>query len=73
MKDIFSMPFSDGCELIEYALDAEEEDKQFLRWAIMYQTDMDFDEFKKKIGCGDREENSQTAADILKSVKSIIG
>ncbi len=73
MKDIFSMPFSDGCELIEYALDAEEEDKQFLRWAIMYQADMDFEEFRQKIGCRGREETPQTAADILKSVKGIIG
>ncbi len=70
---VFAMPFSDGCELIGYALDAEEEDRVFLRWAVMYQKDMDFDEFRHRLGGADENEELRTAGEILRSVREIIG
>ena len=70
---IFSMPFSDGCELIEYALDAENEDRLFLRWAVMYQSQMGFAEFKEVLGAGKEPEDNRTAEEILDSVRKIIG
>ena len=44
------MPFSDGYELIRYALDADVEDRLFLRWSIWYQSQMGFEEFKSSVG-----------------------
>lgn len=67
------MPFSDGWELIEYALDAENEDRLFLRWAVMYQTQMGFAEFKGALDAGKEPEDSRSAEEILDSVRKIIG
>lgn len=70
-KDILSAPFLDGFELIEYALDAEKEDRLFLRWAIGYQSYMSFEDFKSEL----KESKSDTRSEdeILKIVKDIIG
>ncbi len=73
---VLAMPFADGCELICHASNAEEEDRLFLRWAIMYQASIGFEEFKAELlpehgvhGDGD----GRSAAEILKGVKGIIG
>lgn len=78
MKDIFSMPFFDGYELIRYALDAELEEKLFLRWAVGYQFAMDFKEFKVQAGghggmYNVTKTDNRTAGEILDTVKDIIG
>lgn len=78
VKDIFSMPFFDGYELISYALDAELEEKLFLRWVAGYQFVMEFKEFKAQAGCnagmgGVMKTDNRTAGEILDTVKDIIG
>ena len=78
MQDIFSMPFFDGYELISYALDAELEEKLFLRWVAGYQFAMEFKDFKMQAG-GDirmasvEKADNRTAGEILDTVKEIIG
>ena len=78
VQDIFSMPFFDGYELISYALDAELEEKLFLRWVTGYQFVMEFNEFKMQAG-GDismasvEKADNRTAGEILDIVKEIIG
>lgn len=73
-KDIFSMPFFDGCEMIAYAQDAECEEKLYMRWIAGYQLYMGFDEFKKEICISRRPgRDSRTAEEILDKVKGIIG
>ncbi len=70
------MPFADGCELICYASDAEEEDRIFLRWAVIYQESMGFEEFKEALSAGHGAQEAgdgRSAAEILKDVKGIIG
>ena len=67
------MPFEDGCEMIRYALDAESDDKLFLRWAVMYQAQMGFEEFKRELGSGEEAEDDRSAEEILVKVKGIIG
>lgn len=78
MQDIFSMPFFDGYELISYALDAEMEEKLFLRWVAGYQFAMEFKEFKMHAGGETGMPNvakadNRTAGEILDTVKEIIG
>lgn len=71
------MPFSDGYELIRYALDADVEDRLYLRWSIWYQSQMGFEEFRSSVGApryqAQRASDARTAEEILKGVKSIIG
>ena len=68
------MPFLDGHELISYALDAEYEERIFLRWAIGYQFVMEFEEFKKNLGENRRQiADNRTAAEILAGVREITG
>ena len=69
------MPFAEGCEMIAYALDAEHEDRLFLRWVAMYQGQMGFEEFRRELGGGKRDEpvDGRGAEDILKKVREIIG
>lgn len=73
-KDILSMPFFDGYELIQFALDEEVEEKLYLRWVIGYQNVMGFDEFKRQIDHS-REAtlDNRSAEEILDSVREIIG
>lgn len=70
------MPFSDGYDLIQYAMDADVEDRLYLRWSIWYQSQMGFAEFRE-IACpqyqGREETTGQTAEEILKGVRGIIG
>lgn len=73
MRDILSMPFFDGYELIKYAMDAEVEEKLFLRWAIGYQYSLSFEEFKRKAGAVEEIEDNRTAEEILDMVRDIIG
>lgn len=67
------MPFLDGNELINYALDAEYEERIFLRWAIGYQFVMEFEEFKRNLGAIRQVADNRTAAEILAEVKNITG
>lgn len=67
------MPFLDGNELISYALDAEYEERIFLRWAIGYQFVMEFEEFKGNLGASRQVVDNRTAAEILAEVKDITG
>ncbi len=70
------MPFAAGCEMICHASDAEEEDRLFLRWAVMYQEVMGFEEFKAELSAesGTKEAgDGRSAAEILADVKGIIG
>ena len=68
------MPFFDGFELIDYALEKEKEDKLMLRWSIHYQHAMDFDEFKRQVGVVSKQKrDNRTAGEILQSVREIIG
>lgn len=74
--DVFSMPFLDGYELVRYAMDADVEDRLYLRWSICYQSQMGFEEFKANVWPqyqGQTEAGGQTAEEILKGVKDIIG
>lgn len=74
-KDVFSMPFLDGCELIKCALDAENEEKFYARWVAGYQKEMSFLEFKQKFEyrSPDQTEKDTKAEEILIKVKEIIG
>lgn len=69
------MPFFDGFDLIQYALEAEEDDRYFLRWAAMYQREMDFEEFKRQIReiNEDKSGDRRSAQEILETVRKIIG
>lgn len=71
------MPFYDGYELIRYAMDADAEDRLFLRWSIWYQSQMGFAEFKSTVGGSRYQEqrtaDTRTAEEILKDVKAILG
>ncbi len=71
--DVFSMPFSDGCELIDHAQDADYDDRLFLRWAVMYQHGMSFGEFKNELKGGMQVKDDKSAEEILDKVKGIIG
>ena len=73
-KDILAMPFEEGCEMMQYALNAELEDKMFIRWINGYQQVMGFEEFKNQIGVESRQvRDNRTAEEILKTVRGIIG
>lgn len=67
------MPFIDGFELVQYAKDAENEDKLFIRWVAGYQSVLGFDEFKRQICVGGSAEDNRSADEILDKVKEIIG
>lgn len=68
------MPFLDGHELINYALDTEYEERIFLRWAIGYQFVMGFDDFKNNLGENRQQiADNRTAAEILAGVREITG
>lgn len=67
------MPFQDGWDMICLAQDAECEDRLFLRWAVMYQNTMGFDEFKDMIAGAVETRDSRSAEEILKAVRGIIG
>lgn len=74
--DVLAMPFAAGCELVCHASDAEEEDRLFLRWAVMYQGSMGFEEFKEELSAGNGAQEAgdgRSAAEILEGVKGIIG
>lgn len=54
-------------------MDAENEDRLFLRWAVMYQAQMSFEEFKRELGSGEETADDKSAEEILAKVKGIIG
>lgn len=73
-KDILAMPFEEGYEMMQYALDAEREDKLFVRWINGYQQAMGFEEFKNQLGANSRQvKDNRTAEEILEIVREIIG
>ena len=73
-KDILAMPFEEGYEMMQYALNAENEDKLFNRWVNGYQQVMGFEEFKNQIGVNSRQvRDNRTAEEILQDVREIIG
>ncbi len=70
------MPFSDGCRLIDHAVEAEHEDRLFLRWVVLYQMQMTFENFKQAAGDRGTErqpEDRRTAEEILGTVREILG
>lgn len=70
---ILSMPFFEGYELLKYALDAEKEDRIFMRWVVGHQFSMDFNEFKRNLSNTQAVDDNRTAEEILDTVKDIIG
>lgn len=66
------MPFCDGIDLIEHAMDAETNEKLYMRWIIGYQYCMTFEEFKGHLVDGNIKDD-RTAGEILETVKGIIG
>lgn len=72
IKEVLSMPFLNGCKLVRYALDAENEERLYVRWVAGYQKEMNFMEFKQKLG-GDHAEDGLQVEEILRKVKGIIG
>ena len=72
--DILAMPFFEGTELIEFALDEEAEEKLFERWIAGYQSQMSYEEFKRSVGVSRTEKrDNRSAGEILQSVREIIG
>lgn len=69
------MPFSDGWAMVSYARDAEDEDRLYLRWAVMYQGHISFEEFKARLSSGSRDglEDGRSGDEILEIVREIIG
>lgn len=67
------MPFLDGSEMIEYAQDAELEEKLYMRWVIGYQMCMGFEEFKRNIGNTHETKDNRSASEILEKVRDITG
>lgn len=71
------MPFEEGIDMIVTAQREAVEEKLFLRWVVSYQTQMTFDEFKKKTNVN--FENKQMINDdrseeeIFAFVKDILG
>ena len=63
-------------KIIEEANRAKKEELAFYRWAVSYQTEISFDEFKKNIGMlnitGKQEEKNEKAEEILKEVEEIL-
>lgn len=73
-KDILSMPFFDGYELITYAANDEIEEKIYLRWAIGYQSVMSFDDFKSQmVISAEARLDKRTEKEILDDVREILG
>ena len=68
------MPFFEGFELIDYAINEELEEKLYMRWIAGYQQSISYEEFKHEIGVSSRQINdNRTAEMILQSVREIIG
>ena len=67
------MPFLDGWEMICFVQEAECEDRLFLRWGVMYQNVVGFDEFKGMIAGAVETRDNRSAEEILKAVRGIIG
>ena len=59
--------------MMQYALNAELEDKLFTRWINGYQQMMGFEEFKNQIDANRQVRDYRTAEDILETVREIIG
>lgn len=73
-KDILSMPFFDGYELISYALNEENEEKLFIRWVVGYQSVMNFDEFKNQMNLSVETRNdNRSEEEIFEYVLRILG
>ena len=74
---MLEMPFEEGLEMMVTAQREAVEEKLFLRWVVSYQTQMTFDEFKKKTNAN--FENKQMINDdrseeeIFAFVKDILG
>lgn len=74
---MLEMPFEEGIDMIVTAQREAVEEKLFLRWVVSYQTQMTFDEFKKKTNVN--FENKQMINDdrseeeIFAFVKDILG
>lgn len=68
------MPFEEGLDMMITAQRMTIEEKLFMRWVISYQTQMTFDEFKKKTKTSQEHINDdRTEEEILKAVRSILG
>lgn len=71
------MPFLDAHELIAFALEQAYEENLMKRWIACYQPEMDFDEFKQKIGFvkeSDKQEiSTESIDDVLKGLGNKFG
>ena len=67
------MSFEEGMEILQYAMDADVEDKLYLRWINGYQSSMGFDEFKSKLTVKNAVSNdNRTAEEILDHVEKMM-
>lgn len=76
-KDILSLPFEEGIEILSVAQRMNNEEKLFMRWAISYQTFMKYDQFKREVNVNENvNENvidDRNEDEILDSVRVILG
>jgi len=70
------MPFEEGLDMIVTAQREAVEEKLFLRWVVSYQTQMTFDEFKKKTHTNFENKqinDDRSEEEIFAFVKDILG
>lgn len=65
---MLAMPISRSLPMLRAALRSQEEDKLFIRWAAMYQAEMSFEDFKKRL----KPQQVKTAEECLHIAKSIL-
>ena len=68
------MPFEEGIDMMITAQRMAVEEKLFMRWVVSYQTQMTFDDFKKKTKTSQEHiDDDRTEEEILKAVRMILG
>lgn len=68
------MPFEEGIDMMVTAQRMTVEEKLFMRWVVSYQTQMTFDDFKKKTKMSQEHiDDDRTEEEILKAVRTILG
>lgn len=72
-KDILSLPFEEGIEILSVAQRMNNEEKLFMRWAISYQTFMEYDQFKREVNVNENVIDDRSEDEILDSVRVILG
>ena len=72
-KDILSLPFEEGIEILSVAQRMNNEEKLLMRWAISYQTFMEYDQFKREVNVNENVIDDRSEDEILDSVRVILG